>query len=143
MQVAGAIFAALGMMALLVLGFGVLGITMIDVSDSARDIGLRRALGLSRRSIVAQLVAESGMLVLLSAVLGSVTAWFLAAQALAALKPMLAAGGDVTDIVLRDATTLKGVLVGFVALLAVGVGASIYPAVQAVRVPPAESLREL
>jgi hypothetical protein len=143
MQVAGAIFAALGMMALLVLGFGVLGFTMIDVADSARDIGLRRALGVSRRGVVAELVAESGMLVLLSGVLGSVAAWFLAGQALAAVKPLLAAGGDVTEIVLRDATTLKAVLVGFVALLAAGIGASIYPAVQAVRVPPAESLREL
>ncbi len=143
MQVAGAIFAALGMMALLVLGFGVLGTAMIDVTDSARDIGLRRALGVSRRGIVAELVAESGMLVLLSGVLGSVAAWFLAGQALAAVKPLLAAGGDVTEIVLRDATTLKAMLVGFVALLAAGIGASIYPAVQAVRVPPAESLREL
>ncbi len=143
MQVAAALFAALGMMALLVLGFAALATTTIDVTDDVHAIGLRRALGLSRRGVVAELVAQGSSLVLTGGVIGSALAWLLSTPVLDAVRPLLAAGTDATAVVFPPATTLEAIVVSFAALLIAGIGGSIYPVIQAVRGQPAESQREL
>src|SRR5439155_462843 len=105
----------LGMLTLLVGGVGIMNIMLVTVRERTREIGVRRAMGARRRTIVVQFLLEA---VVLSAVGGAVgTAVGLgAAKTVAAVSPLEAAA--------RPLTVLFGV--GFAAF--VGLLSGIWPA---------------
>jgi putative ABC transport system permease protein len=57
--------------ALLVAGIGIMNVMLIRVLQRRREIGVRRAVGASRRSILAQFLFEAVVLALLGAVVGT------------------------------------------------------------------------
>jgi putative ABC transport system permease protein len=122
-----ALFLALGGVALLVGGVGVANTMVISVLERRREIGLRRALGATRRQVRGQFLAESVLLSglggLVGVVLGvGVTAAYALSQGWpAVLPPEVLAGG-----------------VGIAAL--VGAVAGAYPAMRAARLTPTEAL---
>jgi putative ABC transport system permease protein len=63
--------AAIGIVAILAGGIGILNVTLATVFSRVREIGVRRALGASRRDIVAQFVAEALVLGAASGAAGS------------------------------------------------------------------------
>lgn len=122
-----ALFLALGGVALLVGGVGVANTMVISVLERRREIGLRRALGATRRQIRGQFLAESVLLSGLGGIVGvvigiAVTAGYSLSQNWPAVLPPLALVGGV----------------GISAL--VGAIAGAYPAMRAARLPPTSAL---
>ena len=118
----------LGGVALLVGAIGIINIMVISVLERRSEIGLRRALGATRRHISLQFLAESAML----AAIGGVTG--------------LALGAGATQI--YASTKHEPFVVPLYALIAapvagflIGVVAGIYPAARAAQLSPTEALR--
>ena len=118
----------LGAVALLVGAIGIANIMVISVLERRGEIGLRRALGATRRHISVQFLAESALL----AALGSVAGLLLGAAATAAY----ALGQHEPFIV-----PLYVLVVAPLAGLVIGMLAGLYPAAKAARLSPTEALR--
>jgi putative ABC transport system permease protein len=122
------LFLGLGAVAVLVGGIGIANIMVISVLERRAEIGLRRALGATRRHIARQFVTDS----LLLSLLGGLTGVCLGAAATVAYA--LAAG---QPPVVPASAVAGGIGVAIVA----GVAAGAYPAVRAARLAPADVLR--
>jgi putative ABC transport system permease protein len=123
-----ALLLGLGAVALLVGGVGIANVMVISVLERRAEIGVRRALGATRRHIRLQFLIESTLLAGLGGAvgvgLGSAITWVYA---------------DTRGW--RFAVPLTGLLGGVAAALAVGAVAGLYPAVRASRLAPAEAVR--
>jgi putative ABC transport system permease protein len=118
---------ALGSISLLVGGIGVANTMIISVLERRREIGLRRAIGATRRHIRLQFLTEA---VLLSA-LGGIAGAGLGA----AVSAGVAAGNGWVAVI--PAWILVG---GVLATIAIGAVAGLYPAIRAARTPPSVAL---
>jgi putative ABC transport system permease protein len=118
----------LGAVALLVGGVGIANVMVISVLERRSEIGLRRALGATRRHVAGQFLAEALLLSALGGLAGTVTG--VAATAIYALSQHWQ--------VQIPAQALYG---GIGAALAIGAVAGLYPAMRAARLSPTEALR--
>jgi putative ABC transport system permease protein len=126
----------LGSVGLVTLSLGAIGIVnimLVAVADRTREIGLRKALGATNRSIMFQFFTEGAFLTVLSGGLGiGGAAGFMAA--LAQLPPL--PGWDPPKLVVSSA------LLALCSLSVAGVAAGLYPASQAAALQPVEALRK-
>ena len=123
-----------GLVALLVGGINVMNVMLVSVSERRREIGIRRALGATRRSIVAQFLAESVVLSASGGLIGVLGGAAMAALAALALGRWL---GHWTLAIEPWA-----VISSLVSALGVGVIFGTLPAARAARVDPVLALRE-
>jgi putative ABC transport system permease protein len=122
------LFLALGAVALLVGGVGIANVMVISVLERRSEIGLRRALGATRRHVSIQFLAEALLLSALGGLGGAL------------LGALVTAGYDL----LRGWDVLipyVGMAGGVVAAVLIGAAAGLYPAVRASRLSPTEALR--
>jgi putative ABC transport system permease protein len=123
-----ALLLGLGAVSLLVGGVGIANVMVIAVLERRSEIGLRRALGATRRHIASQFLSEALLLGAMGGtggiILGfAVTAIYANIKGWATLVPPIAVIG------------------GIAAALLIGGIAGLYPAVRAARLSPTEALR--
>lgn len=122
-----ALLLGLGAVALLVGGVGIANVMVISVLERRAEIGLRRALGATKRHVAVQFLGEALLLSAVGGVGGVLLGWAATAvyaniRGWSTLVPSVAIGG------------------GIVAALLIGAVAGLYPAVRAARLSPTEAL---
>jgi len=136
---------AIAAISLLVGGIGIMNIMLASVTERTREIGIRRALGATRKHIVLQFLVETGSLSALGGVIGIVVGIGVA-LGLGTLVPLLLRTGffrgmATSRVTLEPQVTLWSIVVSFLVAAGVGLVFGIYPAVVASRKDPIEALR--
>jgi len=139
-QMMGTIFDAMndflgtvGLVTLTLGAIGVINIMLIAVSERTREIGLRKALGATNRSIMVHFFAEGILLTLVSGLIGMA----LSGGFMALLGNYNGPGGfDPPRLVPKTA------ILAIASLTVAGVAAGLYPARKAARLEPVEALRK-
>jgi putative ABC transport system permease protein len=122
-----------GLVTLALGAIGVINIMLVAVSERTREIGLRKALGATNRSILVHFFLEGILLTLFSGLIGMGFAGAL----MALLGTQQGPGGfDPPKLVPASAILAIG------SLALAGVAAGLYPARKAAMLPPVEALRQ-
>ncbi|MEM7227593.1 MAG: ABC transporter permease [Planctomycetota bacterium] len=139
------VFIAIAAISLLIGGIGIMNIMLATVTERTREIGIRRALGATRRHIVAQFLVETGSLSAVGGVLGiglGVGLSLLVGRFLPWLLELLRRRGVFeTEFTLETQVTVWSIVVSFVVATFVGLVFGIYPAMVASRHDPVVALR--
>jgi putative ABC transport system permease protein len=139
-EMVGAIFDAMsvflgsvGMVTLALGAIGVVNIMLVSVTERTHEIGLRKALGATNRSILLQFFLEGILLTLVSGFIGM----GISAGLMAAMGTIQGPGGfDPPKLVPMTAALAIG------SLTLAGVAAGLYPARKAAMLQPVEALRQ-
>ncbi|MFV2062687.1 MAG: ABC transporter permease [Chloroflexota bacterium] len=122
------LFLGLGAVALIVGGVGIANVMLMSVLERRSEIGLRRALGATKRHIAMQFVSEALALAFMGGILGvtsgaGIAVAYALSQGWEPIVPAVAVGG------------------GILAAVAIGALAGFYPAMRAARLSPTDALR--
>ena len=120
--------SAIAGVSLVVGGIGIMNIMLVSIIERTREIGLRKALGAKRRSILTQFLLEASFLSTSGGILGIALGW---------------GGSRIVAHLLKTTTVVTpgSVLLGFCFSLLVGLVFGIWPAAQGSRLDPIVALR--
>jgi putative ABC transport system permease protein len=124
---------AVGLVTLALGAIGIINIMLVSVSERTREIGLRKALGATRRSILFQFFIEGLMLTVVSGAIGVLGAY--GATKLFGLVPPID-GFELPHIYPATAA------LAIISLATAGIIAGLYPARRAALLTPVEALRQ-
>jgi putative ABC transport system permease protein len=130
-QLTGVFFVvmlALSSVGLMVGGVGVIGIMLISVTERTREIGVRKAVGATRREILWQFLVEAGVLTLMGGATGMIIG-AIGAEAVEASTPIPAVIPLWSVVAALAMALLTGMLFGLL------------PAVRASNLEPVDALR--
>jgi len=125
-------FTIVGLVTLALGGIGVMNIMLIAVKERTREIGVRKALGATTRTIQRQFFIEGFFLTMLSGGVGMMLA--LGLCRLVNLAPM-------PDRFAGMILSWQAAALSLLTLVFIGVATSTYPARRAAMLPPVEALR--
>ena len=123
------ILGGIAAISLLVGGIGIMNIMLVTVTERTREIGIRRAIGAQRASIVAQFLIEAAMLCGIGGIVGILVG---------------TAGSVILSTILIQITVYPPTWVTMAAFglsVALGLLFGIYPAAKAAKLQPVEALR--
>ena len=122
------VMITLSSVALLVGGIGVMAVMMISVTDRTREIGIRKAVGATRRDILQQFLIEAATLTGTGGAIGVVIGLVLGRAASSLMN-------------VHGATPLDLTLLALAVSIGIGLIFGVLPARRAARLDPIESLR--
>jgi putative ABC transport system permease protein len=126
----GGTIAAIGLfvtgLSLFVGGIGIMNIMFVSVAERTREIGIRKAIGAKRRTILLQFLIEAATICLIGGVIALAIAW-----------PMTLLMGRIMPAVLSVTVVSIALLVALVT----GVLAGFFPAWRAAKMNPVDALR--
>jgi putative ABC transport system permease protein len=132
---------------LVVGGIGIMNIMLATVTERTREIGIRRALGATRRAIIYQFLVEAVVLTSVGGALG-VGFGFLVRPAIAGTRqlarqlfPEVIASLPATIMQLEPRIQTWSIVASLIISIAVGVLFGLYPARRAAMMDPIEALR--
>lgn len=114
-------------LALFVGGIGIMNIMFVSVTERTREIGIRKAIGAPRRSILIQFLIEAATLCLIAGLIGLIIAYI--------------ASLIVDQLLLPTALPFSVVFLSIIISLIVGVVSGFLPAYRASKMDPVEALR--
>ena len=119
---------SISVIALLVAGIGIMNIMLVSVTDRIKEIGVRKAIGATRRDILIQFLTEAIFLSEFGGIVGVILG---------------IAGGNVVSFLFNIPAVipLDWAFYGLVVCSVIGIGFGIYPAWRAASLDPIESLR--
>jgi putative ABC transport system permease protein len=124
---------AIGAIALLVGGIGIMNIMLVSVTERTREIGIRKSIGAKRKDILLQFLTESGVLSLCGGVIGLLFA-IAGAKALGGFSMM----GPFT---IEAQIGADIIILALAVAIGVGLVSGTYPAFRAAMLDPIDSLR--
>lgn len=116
---------------LLVGGIGIMNIMLVSVSERTREIGIKKALGATRKRILMEFLVESVMITFIAGVLG-----VLLGIGLSKAVEFVASAYE-----LKTQVTWDSILIAFGTASLIGLFFGIYPASKASKLSPLEALR--
>ncbi|HEV8215223.1 MAG TPA: FtsX-like permease family protein, partial [Gemmatimonadaceae bacterium] len=122
------VMVSLSSVALLVGGIGVMAVMMISVTDRTREIGIRKAVGATRRDILQQFLIEASALTGTGGLIGVVIGLLLGRVASIAMN-------------VRGTTPVNLTLLAVAVSVGIGLVFGVLPARRAAMLDPIESLR--
>ncbi|MFO7890722.1 MAG: ABC transporter permease [bacterium] len=122
------VMGAIAGISLLVGGIGIMNIMLASILERTREIGVRRAVGATRRDILGQFLIEAVMLSFTGGLLGILLGFI--------MTKIIAMYADWKTIV-----DIGAIMLAFFVSAAVGIIFGIYPARKAAKLDPIESLR--
>jgi len=126
----GGVIAAVGLfitgLSLFVGGIGIMNIMFVSVTERTKEIGIRKAIGAPKRSILLQFLIEAATICLIGGIIGLVIAFPLSL---------------IIDQVLPTAMPLSVVFIALLVSVLVGVISGFLPAYRASRLDPVDALR--
>ncbi len=123
------IFAfTVSVIALLVAGIGIMNIMLVSVTERIKEIGIRKAIGATRRDILIQFLSEAVFLSEFGGIVGVILG---------------IVGGNIVAMVFNipAIVPIDWAIIGLVVCSMIGIGFGIYPAWKAAKLDPIESLR--
>lgn len=119
---------AIGLMTLLGAAIGLMNIMLVSVTERTREIGISKALGATRRSIMLQFLTEAIAICQIGGLIGIFLGILM---------------GNIMTIILGGTFLIPWLwmFLGFTLCMIVGIISGFYPAMKAARLDPIESLR--
>ena len=123
------VLGGIAAISLLVGGIGIMNIMLVTVTERTREIGIRRAIGAQRSSIVTQFLIEAAMLCGIGGIIGI----------LLGTLGCYVAGNLLFKMTIYPSASVTAGALGFSVLLGLIFGS--YPAIKASKLQPVEALR--
>ena len=137
------IISSVAGISLLVGGIGIMNMMLTNVTERIREIGVRRALGATRRDITLQFLAESAVICVAGGIIGTVFGYIISGGlALGASSLGISQGfGGGENFSISPAINVETILLAVGISMAIGLLFGFYPARRAARLDPVECLR--
>jgi len=124
---------AIGSVALVVGGVGIMNIMLIAVSQRVREVGLRKALGARNTDVMAQFLVESAAVSFLGGAIGIILGVLVSFLASAVIQSL---GYNWPFLI-----SIWSIIIAVAVSILIGIIFGLYPAYKAARVSPMEALR--
>lgn len=118
----------IGGITLLGAGIGVMNIMLVSVTERTKEIGLRKAVGATKKAIVSQFLTEAVVICQFGGIIGMALG-------------ILAGNGMALWIDTDPVVPIWAIAMGFLGMFVIGLAFGVYPAYKAAQLDPIESLR--